>query len=87
MRYRVVIPNWYEGVLTCEDVNNKEVVIHAPETMTWAVGKPLTEVLFLYRYLGRNNGGTVVEPVGKPTRKIKVVRKKRTVKIVRKRKP
>lgn len=79
MRYRVIVPNWHSGVLTCETINGKEIVIHASTSMSWAVGKPLTEALFLYRYLGRNNGGTVVEPLGRKKKRIKIVRKKKRV--------
>jgi hypothetical protein len=78
VKYKVVIPTWDEGVLTCEMVNGKEVVIHAPKNMAWAIGKPTTEVFHLYTYLGRNNGGTVIEPLH-PKRKLRVVRKKRRV--------
>lgn len=86
MRYRVDIPGWYEGVLTCEEVGGKDIVVEAPEHMKWAVGKNTLEVFAYYRYMGRNNGGTVIEPVGSKQRKrkIKVVsRKKRVVRIKR----
>jgi len=79
MRYRVTIPNWYSGEIRTEIVEGKEVVIYAPPNMVWAVGKDMREVSAFYR---ARTGGTV-EPIS--GRKI-VRRKKRTVRVVRRKK-
>lgn len=81
MKYKVVIPNWYEGVLTCEMVNGKEVVIHAPKHMAWAIGKPTQEAFAFYGY---RKGATITQIAGK--KKLRVVRKKRRVIRIRRKK-
>lgn len=85
MKYHVVIPNWYEGVLTCEMVNGKEVVIHAPKHMAWAIGKSTYEVFHFYRTIGKNRGGTQIVLVPSK-KKLRIVRKsRRVIRIKRKR--
>lgn len=81
MKYKVVIPNWYEGVLTCEMVNEKEVVIHAPKHMAWAIGKDTREAFAFY---GSRPGATITPQSGK--KKLRVVRKKRRVIRIRRKK-
>jgi len=80
-RYRINVPNWYSGVITTETVNGKEVVIAAPSTMAWAVGKDIREASAYYRA----RPGATVEPIGK---KKKIVRRKprRVVRIIRRKK-
>jgi hypothetical protein len=79
-RYKVTVPG-YSGVITTELVNGKEVVIAAPKTMAWAVGKDIREASAYYRA----RPGGVIEPVGKK-KKLVVRRKKRVVRIVRRKK-
>jgi hypothetical protein len=78
-RYRITVPG-YTGVITTEIVNGKEVVIAAPKTMAWAVGKTIWEASAYYR---ARPGGTI-EPIGKKKRIVR--RKKRVVRIIRRRK-
>lgn len=74
MKYRVVIPNWYEGVLTCEMVNGKETVIHAPKHMAWAIGKTTQEAFAFY---GSRPNAEINQVAAK--KKLRIVRKKRRV--------
>lgn len=81
MKYHVVIPNWYEGVLTCEMVNGKEVVIHAPKHMAWAIGKTTQEAFAFY---GSRPGATINQRAGK--KKLRIIRKSRRVIRIRRKK-
>jgi len=77
-RYKVTVPH-YSGIITTEVVDGKEMVIAAPKTMAWAVGKTIWEASAYYRA----RPGGIIEPVGGKKRIVRR-KKQRVVRIRRK---